>query len=223
MTSTTERPITTSCTDPASFEGLLDALDGLYVPDGYKPEIIKGNIVVSSWSKGYYSRVMKLVRRQLEEYLPEGHLIDSSPLLFVFPGAERAYGPDIYAAHERTLETDSNRLDGEGLSFVAELTSPSTRIDDLTDKVEVYGRAGVPVYLALDIQEEEVSLFLDPYENGYKSRLTKPFGEKLYIPDPFGCELDTAGFQALGRELTRKTEEGHPVQRGAPPPFVSAR
>lgn len=35
MTSTTERPIATSCTDPASFEGLLDALDRLYVPDGY--------------------------------------------------------------------------------------------------------------------------------------------------------------------------------------------
>ncbi|WP_327700184.1 Uma2 family endonuclease [Streptomyces sp. NBC_00459] len=157
---------------------------------------MKGNIVVSSWSKGYYSRVMKLVRRQLEEYLPEGHLIDSSPLLFVFPGAERAYGPDIHAAHERALETDSNRLDGEGLSFVAELTSPSTRIDDLTDKVEVYAKAGVPVYLVLDMQEEEASLFLEPYEHGYKSRLTKPFGEKLYIPDPFGCELDTAGFQA---------------------------
>ncbi|MGW3651026.1 Uma2 family endonuclease [Streptomyces sp. NPDC000878] len=196
MTLMTERPITIRGTEPLSFEGLLDALDQLDLPDGYRAEIIKGNIVVSPWSKGYYSRVMKLVRRQLEDFLPEGHLIDSSPLLFVFPGVERAYGPDIYAAHERTLETDSNRLDGEGLSFVAELTSPSTRIDDLTDKVEVYGKAGVPVYLVLDMQEEEASLHLDPYEHGYKSRLTKPFGEKLYIPDPFGCELDTAGFQA---------------------------
>ncbi|MDQ0933526.1 Uma2 family endonuclease [Streptomyces turgidiscabies] len=196
MTLMTERPITIRDTESPSFEDLLDDLDKLYVPDGYRAEIIKGNIVVSPWSKGYYSRVMKLVRRQLEEYLPEGHLIDSSPLLFVFPGVERAYGPDIYAAHERTLETDSNRLDGEGLSFVAELTSPSTRNDDLTDKVEVYGNAGVPVYLALDMQQEEASLFLGPYEKGYKSRLTKPFGEKLYIPDPFGCELDTAGFQA---------------------------
>ena len=80
--------------------------------------------------------------------------------------------------------------------LVAELTSPSTRIDDLTDKVRVYAKAGVPVYLVLDMQQEEASLFLEPYEHGYKSRLTKPFGEKLYIPDPFGCELDTAGFQA---------------------------
>ncbi|MFI1360341.1 Uma2 family endonuclease [Streptomyces sp. NPDC020898] len=196
MTLMTERPITISGTEPPSFEGLLDALDELYVPDGYKAEIIKGNIVVSPWSKGYYSRVMKSVRRQLEEFLPEGHLIDSSPLLFVFPGVERAYGPDIYAAHERTLETDSNRLDGEGLSFVAELTSVSTRLDDLTDKVETYGKAGVPVYLVLDMQEERAIVFCDPYDKGYQATHTKPFGEKLYIPDPFGCELDTTGFQA---------------------------
>jgi Uma2 family endonuclease len=200
MTLMTERPITIRGTESPSFEDLLDDLDKLDLPDGYRAEIIKGNIVVSPWSKGYFSRVMKLVRRQLEDYLPEGHLIDSSPLLFVFPGVERAYGPDIYAAHERTLETDSNRLDGEGLSFVAELTSPSTRNDDLNDKVEVYGNAGVPVYLVLDMQQEEASLFLGPYEKGYKSRLTKPFGEKLYIPDPFGCELDTAGFQAPSAE-----------------------
>jgi len=196
MTLMTERPITISGTEPPSFEGLLDALDQLDLPDGYKAEIIKGNIVVSPWSKAYYADVMDLVCDQLRPYLPEEHRISWGPLLYVFPGAERAYGPDIHAAHRRTRRTTSNRLDGEGLSFVAELTSPSTRIDDLTDKVRVYAKAGVPVYLVLDMQEEEASLFLEPYEHGYKSRLTKPFGEKLYIPDPFGCELDTAGFQA---------------------------
>jgi len=191
-----ERRITTSCTDPSSFEGLLDALDKLYVPDGYKPEIIKGNIVVSSWSKGYYAEVMELICDQLRPHLPEDHRLSTGKFLYVLPGRERAYGPDIHVAHRSTHRTTSNRLDGEGLCFVAELTSVPTRLDDLTDKVEVYGNAGVPVYLALDMQEEEASVLWDPYEAGYKSRLTRPFGEKLYIPDPFGCELDTTGFQA---------------------------
>lgn len=200
MTLMTERPITISGTESPSFEGLLDALDELYVPDGYKAEIIKGNIVLSPWSKGYYADVMDLVCDQLRPHLPEGHRIGWGPLLYVFPGLERAYGPDIHAAHRRTRQTTSNRLDGEGLSFVAELTSPSTRIDDLTDKVEVYGRAGVPVYLVLDMQEERAIVFCDPSDNGYQAKYTKPFGEKLYIPDPFGCELDTAGFQAPSAE-----------------------
>ncbi|MEU9962339.1 Uma2 family endonuclease [Streptomyces sp. NPDC050982] len=195
MTLMLERP-TISGTKHPGFEGLLDTLDELNVPAGYKAEIIKGNIVLSPWSKGYYTRVMKLVCDQLEPYLPEGHLISQAPQLFVFPGVERAYGPDIHAAHEQTYETTGNHLHGEGLSFVAELTSSSTRDNDLTDKVKAYGKADVPVYLALDMQEEQATILWTPSAKGYESRLTVPFGEKLSIPEPFDCPLDTAGFRA---------------------------
>ncbi|MFF4402526.1 hypothetical protein [Streptomyces sp. NPDC001480] len=42
MTLTTERP-TVSGTGSDSFEAMLDLLDELNVPDGYKAEIIKGH------------------------------------------------------------------------------------------------------------------------------------------------------------------------------------
>jgi hypothetical protein len=194
MTLMAER-LTMNGTVPPSFEDLLDDLDRLDVLDGYKAEIIRGTIVMSPWPQGYYTRVMNLVCRQLEPHLPDGHLISQAPLLFVFPGVERAYGPDVHAAHEQALETTSNRLDGEALSFVAEPTSSATR-DDLSDKVETYGKAGVPVYLILDMQEERATVLWAPSADGYTARLTKPFGEKLDIPAPFGCTLDTTGFQA---------------------------
>ena len=89
----------------------------------------------------------------------------------------------------------SNHLDGEALVFVAELTSPATRTDDLTDKVAVHGRAGVPVYLLLDMQEQQSTVFWRPSATGYGSHCTQPFGEALHIPEPFDCTLDTAGFQ----------------------------
>ena len=76
MTSMTERPTTNGTEPRGSFEDLLDLLEELNVPDGYNAEIIRGNIVVSPWSKGYYTRVMKLVCAQLEPYLPEGHIIE---------------------------------------------------------------------------------------------------------------------------------------------------
>jgi hypothetical protein len=200
MTLMAERPVMSGTTPRSGFEDLLGLLDELRVPDGYKAEIIRGSIVVSPWSKGYYHRVMRLVCEQLEPHLPNGHVIDRAPFLYVFPGDDCAYGPDVHAAHERVFETESNRLDGEGLSFAAELTSPSTRKDDVTDKVEVYAKAGVPVYLVLDMQNEQATVFWSPTEGGYEGRLTKSFGEKLYIPDPFGCTLDTDGFQAPRRE-----------------------
>ncbi|GAA4002894.1 Uma2 family endonuclease [Streptomyces plumbiresistens] len=195
MTVMIERP-TISSTEPHSFEAMLDDLDRLDVLDGYKAEIIRGSIVMSPWSKGYYTRVMNLVCKQLHGHLPDGHFISQAPNLFVFPGLGRAYGPDIHAAHERVLETSSNRLDGEALSFVAELTSSATRDDDLSDKVETYGKAGVPVYLILDMQEEKATVLWAPTAEGYTARLSKPFGEKLDIPAPFDCTLDTTGFQA---------------------------
>ncbi|MEU3097428.1 Uma2 family endonuclease [Streptomyces sp. NPDC006967] len=195
MTVMAERP-TTNGTEPDSFGKLLRTLDELDVPDGYKAEIIRGNIVVSPWSKGYYHRVMRLVCRQLEPHLPAEHAIGCGPFLYVFPGDERAYGPDIHAAPEHVFETTSNHLDGEALLFVAELTSPSTRDDDLTDKVLTYGKAGVPVYLLLDMQEEQATVFSMPSAKGYESRDTKPFGEKLSIPDPIDCVLDTSGFES---------------------------
>lgn len=195
MTVMAERP-TTSGTESQSFEELLAVLDELDVPDGFRAEIIKGNIVVSPWSKGYYHRVMRLVCMQLEPYLPAGHRMSCSPFLYAFPGVERAYGPDIHGAPEQVFETTSNHLDGEALSFVAELTSAATRDADLTDKADVYGRAGVPVYLVLDMQEQQATVLWTPSAKGYASRCTRPFGEKLPMPEPFDCLLDTAGFEA---------------------------
>jgi Uma2 family endonuclease len=178
-----------------SFQGLLDDGDELQVPPGYRVEIIKGNIVLSPWPPGYYARVMTRVRKQLSPHLPEGHITCSGRLLYVFPSAERAYEPDIHAVHRKKLRTTNNRLDGTALSFVAELTLPSTRDIDLTDKVETYGKAGVPVYLVLDMQEEQATVLWTPSAKGYRSRCTRPFGETLPIPAPFDCTLDTTGFE----------------------------
>jgi Uma2 family endonuclease len=195
MTVMIERP-TISSTEPHSFEAMLDDLDRLDVLDGYKAEIIRGSIVMSPWSKGYYLDVMELVCDQLRPHLPEEHRISDGPFLYVFPGSERAYGPDIHAAHRSVRQTTSNRLDGEALSFVAELTSSATRDDDLSDKVETYGKAGVPVYLILDMQEEKATVLSDPSDQGYRTRCSKQFGDKIEIPAPFNCTLDTTGFQA---------------------------
>ncbi|MFK0158302.1 Uma2 family endonuclease [Streptomyces sp. NPDC090499] len=194
MTLMTERPVI-SDGEPDSFEELLDVLDELELRDGFKAEIYRGKIVVSPWSKGYYHRVMEEVCEQLRPSLPEGHRLSIGPFLYVFPGDESAYGPDIHAAPGHAFETVSNRLDGEALVFVAELTSTSTRDDDLTDKVVVYGRAGVPVYLLLDMQKGQATVFWTPSAHGYESHCTLPFGEKLPIPAPFDCTLDTTGFQ----------------------------
>ncbi|WP_420706513.1 hypothetical protein [Streptomyces sp. 303MFCol5.2] len=66
----------------------------------------------------------------------------------------------------------------------------------MTGRVEVYGKAGIPVYLLLDMQEERATVFWAPSAKGYESHCTMPFGEKLAIPAPFDSVLDTTSFGA---------------------------
>lgn len=195
MTVMLERPTPIETPDgPPDFEALCRTLLSMEVPDGYRAEIIRGSIVMSPWSRGFYLPVMRSLRNQLEPHAPAGDFVETSPFLFTFPGQERAYGPDVYVARETAFKTEKRYIDGEALTLVAELTSPSTRGSDWDDKVRVYGSAGVPVYLLLDMSENSATVFWSPSEKGYTSRTTVPFGKPLYIPAPFECELDTSGF-----------------------------
>ncbi|WP_019886120.1 hypothetical protein [Streptomyces purpureus] len=45
------------------------------------------------------------------------------------------------------------------------------------------------------MQEQDTTVFWEPYEKGYASRLTQPFGGKVHVPAPFDCELDTSDFE----------------------------
>lgn len=180
--------------ESARFQALCRALLTMDVPAGYRAEIIGGNIVMSPWSQKFYMPIMRSIRSQLEPHAPAGHMAESSPFLFSFPGMERAYGPDVYVVAESAFHGRGRFVEGEALSLAAELTSASTRDADWLDKTPVYGKAGVPVYLLLDMQEETATAFWQPSPQGYVSRLTVPFGEPLRIPAPFGCDLDTSAF-----------------------------
>ncbi|MBT2383543.1 Uma2 family endonuclease [Streptomyces sp. ISL-11] len=195
---TTPPPAISRTSEPTAFEEMCNLLEQIDadLPDGYRTEIIGGNIVVSPWSKGLYLRIMRSLVRQLRPHLPEGHEIDTSPCLFLFPGHERSYGPDIHVSDEALTNVDSIHLPGEALSLVGELTSPSTADFDRREKVEVYGRAEVPVYVLVDMDETTVTVYSSPSSKGYRTHTQIKFGEKVRIPVPFECELDTAGWDS---------------------------
>jgi Uma2 family endonuclease len=194
VTTVLERPVVVADDDPpGEFEDLLRIALDLDTPDGFKAEIIKGTIVVTPWQRPYYFRAMESLRERLAPHVPEGHRASTSPFLFAFPQAKRAFGPDLYVADTGAFEQLQGPVNGAALSLVAELTSPSTRGADVKDKLAVYGRH-VPVYLLLDMQAEEATVFWDTSPNGYRAHRAVSFGQSLAIPEPFGCDLDTSDF-----------------------------
>nr|WP_229375131.1 Uma2 family endonuclease [Streptomyces spirodelae] len=137
---------------------------------------------------------MRSLRAQLEPHVPTGTIVDSSPYLFTFPDQERAFGPDVFVASEKAFDTEARYTDGEALVLVAELSSATTRNVDWSDKLLVYAKAGVAVYLLLDMQAQAVSVFSDPAPEGYRTRKTCQFGKTLHLPPPFDFELGTTAF-----------------------------
>ncbi|WP_037680384.1 Uma2 family endonuclease [Streptomyces albus] len=195
MTSMPERSGPIGNLASVSFDQLCQAVEELHPPDGRKAEVGGGRIVLAARPWACHWRALRSLRRQLQPHAPEGHDADSAPFLFVFPRSARAYGPDLFVADEAAFEHLSPRIPGEALSLVAELTSVSTKDDDWAEKVAVYGRQ-VPVYLLVDMQAETATVFWDPSEQGYRSRTTVTFGERLHVPKPFDFDLDTSEFHA---------------------------
>ena len=74
------------------------------------------------------------------------------------PGLD-PHGPDIAVIfgvrEQRNWRTFDVAEEGIRPSLIVEVTSPSTRRLDLVDKVDEYERAGVPLYVIVDINEQQ--------------------------------------------------------------------
>jgi hypothetical protein len=115
------------------------------------------------------------VLRQLAEHLPEGFDASDAPFKFIFPSAHGALGPGIYVVDPDLAKNDTPYAPCESLALVGEMTSTSTRGNDLTVKLEIYA---------------------DPSERGYQTQTTVAFGKPVRLPEPFDFELDTSAFTA---------------------------
>lgn len=174
------------------FRAQLAIADDIDAP-GHNVEVFGGNIVMSPFSRWSYYKPMKAMLRQLNEHVPEGFEASGEPFKFIFPSAKGALGPDIYVVNPDAAENDTPFAPCESLALVGELTSTSTRGNDLTVKLDIYGRS-VPVYLLFDMKKRELTVYSEPSERGYRTHTTVQFGKPVQIPAPFDFELDTTAF-----------------------------
>ncbi len=174
--------------DPTWFRRVLRDLLSIDVPDGHRAEIVANSIVLSPWPPPYYTLTMLAIESQLAPLAPHGHVLMGAPCLFTFPAQERALQPEMYAVAESAFDTDEYHLDGQDLSLAVELSCPVTRHHDYGDKLATYGKAGVPVYLLVDMEEQRTTVFWKPGEDGYTERESADFGEELRVPALFARE-----------------------------------
>ncbi|QMU72388.1 Uma2 family endonuclease [Streptacidiphilus sp. P02-A3a] len=169
-------------------EGLLEAFLALETPEGFKAELIEGEIIVTPSPDGKHERLISLVNRQIYSLGPADLEIAGTKGLIVPDGR---FIPDATYVWEAVLSDQGSWSKPDGVLMVLEVTSRDPQRDG-EGKRRGYAAAGVPLYLLADRQRELVILHSDPKHGDYSITAVAKPGDPLTLPQPFGFDLDTS-------------------------------
>lgn len=175
---------------PAMPDDLLDVFANLNVPEGYRAELIEGEIVVSPPPDGNLEDIVaRVIRRIARSSRTEQY--GSGTKGIVTPSGR--FIPDITVAAEGVFGDREPWMDPDGVSMVVEVTSGQP-LGDREIKRRGYAAADIPLYLLVDRSAGEVVLYGAPRDGDYRADTRVPFGKPLDLPDPFGFTLETEPF-----------------------------
>lgn len=171
-------------------DALADAAERIEVPDGYRVEVIEGNIVVSPTPMGPHALSASRLRTALKACLPPD-AEDVEMVTLDLPESGQRYIPDVLVMPSGVLLREEWLFPADEALLVAEITSPSNAETDRVRKLRGYARSTVPMYLLIDRGERTVTLFAEPEGGAYRRHVQVPFGEKIEMPEPFTGSLET--------------------------------
>jgi Uma2 family endonuclease len=166
-------------------------------PEGYRAELIDGEIVVTPPPDGNHERcIMRIVKQVLASSATPMDFSGQKGL--IVPVAEGRQGrviPDIsFAPAKLDLLLDAPTwMPATGVAMVVEITSSSPD-HDRNAKRRAYAAAQIPLYLLVDRQRHEVTLYGDSVRNEYTSSSTIRIGGGVKLPEPFSFTLETESF-----------------------------
>jgi Uma2 family endonuclease len=140
---------------PLTYDDLQEMPD-----DGFRYEIIDGELIVNPAPTGGHQRIFLRLGRLLDDYAREFQAGDVflAPFDVQFSRFD-AVQPDIVfisAAHPRVSNED-NSIDFTP-ELVVEIISPSSRRNDRIRKMALYARSGVPEYWIVDPERRLFSI-----------------------------------------------------------------
>jgi Uma2 family endonuclease len=177
---------------------LLEGFLALDTPEGFRAELIEGEIVVTPPPDGdhenYINKIVKqIIRRSRTDMDFSGN---KGLTLRPATGSARNHViPDctLAPAELSVFEGADSWMPCDGVAMVLEVTSTRPQADREA-KRRAYAQGAIPLYLLVDREASALTLFTDPERGDYRERHTVPFGKPLALPEPFGFDLETADF-----------------------------
>ncbi|MFF3546205.1 Uma2 family endonuclease [Streptomyces platensis] len=177
-------------------ETLLDYFLALETPEGFRAELIEGEIIVTPPTDGNHERFFSRLTKQILVKSATDMDVSGGKGLLLNPADRKNHViPDAtFAPTELDVFLDAEPwMPSDGVTLVMEVTSSKPEHDRVR-KRHCYAHAGIPFYLLVDRGEGTITLFSDPTGNDYAGHNTVPIGKPVPLPAPFSFDLETIDF-----------------------------
>ncbi|MFE1308388.1 Uma2 family endonuclease [Streptomyces sp. NPDC058755] len=165
-------------------------------PQGWRVELIEGEIYVTPPANGEHEEIVSEVSHQFGRKAADDSLRNYTGIGLNVPGASESEHviPDLAIAPKGSFDDQEEWHEATGILLVAEVTSTSTADRDRDKKIHGYARAGIPVYLLIDREAGEVTVHSKPSGADYAKAPKYKLGQTVPLPAPLGFDLDTSEF-----------------------------
>ncbi|WP_399091161.1 Uma2 family endonuclease [Streptomyces sp. BBFR2] len=186
MTAVEERPVT----------GVSEIFANLEVPEGFKAELLWGDIVMMAGPDWVHNDIIEEVMDQI----PRARWHRKQTQDVAIPKESSEPQPDLVVLERGAFEGPGRLAPVEAVTLLVEVVSRSSVDRDYGDKRALYAAGGVPYYLIIDPMEAHCMLLSKPAGSGpdadYDAEALTKFG--LPVPlEALGIELDTKDFRTL--------------------------
>lgn len=193
-----EAPVAREAPAHDSWEGLVRFWEETDWPEGCKAEIIEGTVRVTPPAMNHHACIASRIQGALYPTLPEEWGVFQRQSVTV-PSCRALLTPDVLVLPSAVLAEAAAdyHVPATHALLVAEITSPSTAVQDRIEKLFAYARAGVPLYLLIDPHatgSPTIHLHGEPRDGKYRVLWAGKFGEAVPVPAPFDLALDTFSF-----------------------------
>lgn len=187
----TDRIAMAESNEELTLDTMFEWLEKMPIPEGYKSEIVGGNIFTAPQRDTHWEIIFALAQ-QLNAKYSRSHI--KSDVRIDFPGHLNGFACDVVALKDDAVRDDKGRWRYEDIEFVAEVISKGTA-SNYGPKKAAFASAGVPVYLIVDPYTGEWHLHTLPKGDEFHGTVTFGFGEEIDLTHtPVGLTLTTDEF-----------------------------
>ncbi|MEU2929968.1 Uma2 family endonuclease [Streptomyces sp. NPDC007251] len=164
-------------TNTQSLDEWFERLERMPVPEGYRVEIVGGNVHMTPQRDTHWVIIRRIVRALEDRFGMDVKVF--SDVRIDFPGHENGFCPDIALLKDSAEKDDTGHWRYQDVEFVAEVISEGTAQNDYGPKKTAYAIAEVPLYVIADPYQGRCYVFTDPKDGDYATRTRVDFGTDI--------------------------------------------